>query len=213
MLKVPSREIMNGFTIIELLIATTIFSLVLLGALAGFLRAGNLFYKGVSLTQTQGVAKQVMDDVSANIANSSGVNIGSGNGYNYYCIGNTRYTYRLNVPYLTASPVDYSHTGNFGLLRDTVSGCPVPCVTGCAAPLSFFTSTEMLGDNMRLAQFSVAATSGSKLYTVNVAVAYGDNGSLNLSNPANPTCNGSTETEQFCAVSVLSTSVYAGISI
>jgi prepilin-type N-terminal cleavage/methylation domain-containing protein len=59
-----SKRVEDGFTIIELLIATTVFSVVLVGALAGFLEIGKLFYKGVSTTSTQSIANEVLQDVS-----------------------------------------------------------------------------------------------------------------------------------------------------
>lgn len=220
---------MSGFTIIELLLATAVFSLVLLGALAGFLRTGNLFYKGVSLTQTQATAKQIMDDVSANISNSSVVtapNQDPSTGYAWYCIGNSRYTYTFNP--VGQGAINFSSGGNYGLIKDTVTSCPIPCDTVCNSQESTIDNgTEMLGANMKLDQFLICSTNAaSKLYTVNLTVVYDSTGNSNPTsapptscNPAPgtpaytpPDCTGNTQQQQFCAVSNLTTSVYANLS-
>ncbi len=211
---------MHGFTIVELLLATSIFSLALLGALAGFLRTGGIFYKGVTLTQTQAVAKQVVDDVSANISSAGTVQSftsGGGNHYSYYCIGNARYTYALNKEVdLSASP-NYSGdgVGNFGLLKDTLpsaGSCPAPCggTTSCGGgqlPLSA-SSSELLGDNTRLYKFDVSKN-GSSLYDISVTMIYGNNSALNTTTDP-PTCIGGVSKQQFCAVTNLTTSVFTG---
>ena len=151
----------SGFTIVELLIATTVFAVILLGALAGFLEIGRLFYKGVSATSTQSIANQILQDVSGEFQNAAGFTkvlpkgdkdtvggnlevlpttdqSGSGNAsYAYYCIGNTRYTY--NIAKSGSQAVSFSSTpnhapgGNFGILRDVIAGGGS---SACAPPCS-----------------------------------------------------------------------------
>ncbi|MGH7157117.1 MAG: PulJ/GspJ family protein, partial [Candidatus Saccharimonadales bacterium] len=120
-----------GFTIVELLIATSVFSLVLMGALAGFIHAGQIFYKGVSVTQTGADAKQVLDDVSNSINNTGAGQIiasPSSSQYSYYCVGNVRYTYNsLHTMIDLSVGQSYNPNGNYGILRDVVSGCAAPC--------------------------------------------------------------------------------------
>ena len=212
MIRTSKMHGIYGFTIIELLLATSVFSLVLLGALAGFLQAGSLFYKGVSLTQTQAVAKQVMDDVSANVAATTSVQAPEGS-YHYYCIGNTRYTYNLYKP-VTPPDSNFQAGGGYGLLKDTVTGCPGPCDTSCGpSTATIHNATELLSSNMRLSQFDIApAGPGSNLYNIKLTVAFGDSTTtLQAGDTATPYCSGNTRTQQFCAVSTLSSSVYAGL--
>jgi len=222
----------SGFTIVELMLATAVFSLVLIGALAGFLRTGNLFYKGVTLTQTQASAKQVLDDVSNNISDSTGVGDLNNSGYTYYCIGDTRYTYTYQTV-TEGSAVNYGNQargGNFGVIKDQVTNCPTPCWNSC--PSGTYTidgGTELLAPNMRVSQFLVCKAPGtSNLWNINIAVVYNTNtsssgldpGSAPVSCPAGggtptytaPSCQGGTSEQQFCAVSNLSTSVFAGLS-
>jgi len=211
-LLIKSRKPRNqaGFTIAELLIATAVFSVVLLAALAAFLGVGHLFYKGVSLTSTQNAATQVLNDMSNSVQSASFVSSPAlSNGYIYTCIGNTRYTYTISTANgaavmasdgggLTAGGLQNGdHGGNFGLLKDTLAGsttCSPPCAPGggCADPLNPNTSVEMLGQNMRVENLFItgANCSSSTLYNINLWVAYGDNSVFNYSNgPASP-CGG-----------------------
>jgi prepilin-type N-terminal cleavage/methylation domain-containing protein len=138
-----------GFTIVELMIASAVFAVVLLVALTGFLQIGRLFYKGVSITQTQDTTRQVVNDISSNIkatptASSIIVNSNpSGSPYSYFCAGPYRYTYAKYmggpddgrpVEYSSSNsanydPADWQHV-NMGLVKDWVGAgfCPEPCV-------------------------------------------------------------------------------------
>jgi prepilin-type N-terminal cleavage/methylation domain-containing protein len=148
----PNKKSDGGFTIVELLMASVVFSTVLLVALLGFLQLGRVFYKGVSNTQTQDTVRQVANDIAANIKTSSASTsiqtppAVTGGGYQYSCVGTYRYTWgtytnntntALNghpIIYVSTSPANYdagSPNANFGLLRDKTPGegtCPVPCV-------------------------------------------------------------------------------------
>jgi len=169
-----------GFTIVELLIATSVFAMVLLVALTGFLQIGRLFYKGVSDTQTQDVSRQVVNDITNNImATSLGNSIPSVSGpaYSYFCAGPYRYTYAKYdsggsnagrpVQFNSDLNVNYDPTSssvNMGLLKDWVGtgNCPAPCVSAAvgsdaSCPASNFKAltplsppTELLGNGMRV---------------------------------------------------------------
>jgi prepilin-type N-terminal cleavage/methylation domain-containing protein len=175
----------QGFTIVELLMATTVFSLVLLGALAGFLQIGKLFYKGVSATSTQEAANQILQDVSGQFQSSASFTkvlpVGlaanaevlpttdQSTSYAYYCIGNTRYTYVIarDGTHMVNFDSTSNHRpgGNFGVLKDTLpgsSGCATPCnddpsVTPTCpnGAVRFRSPVELLGDNMRLNAFYI----------------------------------------------------------
>jgi len=212
MLKTPIITIkgikrMHGFTIIELLLATSVFSVVLLGALGGFIRTGQLFYKGVTITQTHGVAKQILDDVTSSINNTSASKIltNTSNGYSYICVGSVRYTYNLYRMIDSSQGQSYAPgSGNYGLMRDTVNGCSAPDSS------SLGKAAEMLGDRMRLSNFSIAPQGTGHLYTVKATVAYGSDDVLDNPLSNSPNCVGNSQSQQFCAVSSLSTSVFAG---
>ncbi len=214
----------TGFTIIELTIATTIFSIILVGAQAGFIEIGRLFYKGVSTTQTQQTASNILADIKNNIQTAPSITLKtSANGYTYYCVGNTRYTVNINHEVDLSSQETYGAGGNYGLLRDSLSGstaCAAPCdpATSCPAGTTALNNpSELLGNKMRLMQFDISQpdSSGSpNLYNVSMVAVYGDDNALGYTNQNDITtvfCNGSSSKQQFCSVSRLNSSAFHGV--
>lgn len=219
----------KGFTIVELSIATVAFSIILLIAMAGFFGIGRLFYKGVSVSQTQETANQIFQDVNGNFQTAASVSpkqtIG---GYTYYCVGNSRYTFNIdNKVSLAASP---DHTapppiggGNFGILKDVLPGSGGACATPCndisgtcpASSVKFNNPIELLGEKIRVEKFDITVIADKpNLYNVSLIIAYGDTNVLKWTDTANPAtvyCSGGGTTgQQFCAVSILNTGIYRG---
>ena len=132
-----------GFTIVELLIATAVFSVVLMTALTGFLQIGRLFYQGVSNTQTQAVTSQIFEDTVGNFQTAANVSPAqSASGYTYYCIGSARYTYNIGKKVSLSDSPNHSSPaggGNFGMLKDVLPGataCATPCDDLGSSPCS-----------------------------------------------------------------------------
>lgn len=216
------RPTASGFTIIELLIATTVFAVMLLLAQSIFVQIGHLFYRGVSISNTQETADHIFQDITGNFQNAVSVNSGSSSGYTYYCIGNTRYTYQTSTTKSVDSSAgtDHSAGGNYGILKDILPGgggaCEPPCDAGSCpnGALAFINPVELLGDNMRLGQFSISqSTTTSNLYNISIIIAYGDNNSLSYKTAGDPStvyCQSDSQ-NNFCAVSNINTSVFKGI--
>ena len=213
----------KGFTIIELLIATSVFSLVLLVALGSFLQIGRLFYKGVSLTSVQNVATQTLNDMAGNLQVATDyTGQQTSGGYYYFCIDGTRYTYTTHtynsqqvssVANSSASPFSYSPGSNdFGLLKDSPGGCSAPCGISCG-PTGFDKTkpVEMLGDQMRLVNITIT-TSATNLYNIKLVVAYGADSVLSFSTgpPPSASCLGNSANQAFCSVVSTSTAVVKG---
>jgi prepilin-type N-terminal cleavage/methylation domain-containing protein len=57
----------KGFTIIELMISTVIFSLVLLGASSGIVQIGKKYSKGITYSRTQEVARSTVDEIAQSL--------------------------------------------------------------------------------------------------------------------------------------------------
>jgi|GEM_PF-759510 len=57
----------QGFTIIELMISTVIFSLVLLGATAAIVQIGQKYSKGITYARTQEVARSTVDEIAQSL--------------------------------------------------------------------------------------------------------------------------------------------------
>lgn len=207
--------------------AASVFSLVLVAALAGFLQIGRMFYKGVSLTQTQETASQILNDVAESVSAAATISPASTyDGFDYFCAGNVRYTYNID------SPVDYKNTtsltngSGYGLVRDTLPGgsaCAPPCPTNpvfCtdSQQVAWKNPVELLGDRMRIQVIQVQSNPSVSpdYYTVNLIIAYGDDEVLEYTTPGDPAtirCKGNSSTQQFCAVSNHSTSLTRGVSI
>ena len=226
----------GGFTIIELLIATAIFAIILLTALAGFTEIGRIFYKGVSTTGTQNIANQISQDILGNFTtaekvsgpNSYKIPSTADSIYAYYCVGNTRYTYNLNYRLDTSTSSSHAAPaskdgGNFGLLRDVLPGssaCAAPCndqgTDSCPpSTVKFNNPTEMLGDNMRLSAFSIQPDTGvsANFYNISIVIAYGDDSRLAYTDPGDLStvyCAGNSRDQQFCSISRINTGVYRG---
>ena len=223
----------TGFTIVELLLATIVFSAVLTITVSAFLGLGRLFFKGVSGTSTNEAAKQALDDVADSIRSASSLsNRQEDYGYRYFCLGNNRYSFALDsnnepIAYDASKPSNYdssSSSVNFGLVKDKLPGssaCAPPCVQsgsgGCGGETSDFNNPEeLLGDRMRLVDLAIDSSPGTtNLFIVTMTVAYGNKEGLEFDktdlNKIKAQCNGSLATQEFCSVATLSTGVYRGI--
>src|SRR3990167_10286830 len=113
-----------GFTVVELMMASAIFSVVALVALTGFIEIGRLFYKGATYTANQQVVRTIVDQVRADMASSSVVNgplkvAANGGISRHYCIGNARYTF---IPGNIVREDNHDLVTKFGLVRDKLAG-------------------------------------------------------------------------------------------
>lgn len=226
--KKPSLKTSSGFTIVELTIATLIFSVILVVAMASFIGISRVYYKGRSLTETQAVAQQIVSQISSdmqfasdivtNYPTGTGIPVDSLNpsGAQYVCFGNVRYTFNL----YQKVDVDNIAGNHFGLLRDAMPGtrpCASPFGIG-AIPLN--NPTELLSSNMRLSRLDVNQAKNASdvkvndLWDLNVTVAYGDNDTLTYTNDSDKStvaCDANLKSSQFCSVSKQTTSVSRGL--
>ncbi len=181
----------QGFTIIELMIATAVLSTILVTVTVMMISIGNLYYKGVNQARVQDDTRSIIDEVSQNLEfydQSSIAHLGPNpDGTQTYCIGTTRYTYVVGVQIGTAPPASPSGTPAFDhvLWRDTVhsaNSCTPANLeatnpstgTDPGAPGNNATNgVELISPSSRLVVFSISPSSSP--YTINIGVAYGDN--------------------------------------
>lgn len=227
----------DGFTLVELMIATIVFTVVLLGTSTALIQIGKMYYKGVITSRTQETARHVIDDISRQIQ-FGGDNVQGPFTQNYpgtpaitvsaYCVGNQRFSFILGPRVsdtvasgaYNASTQDIRHV----LWRDTLSSAesctpldlrydvpqePAPANTP-------HPGSELLGQNMRLKALSVTPeATDNKLFTVHVDIIYGDPDLITFAPsvpPGNPDvpqgCQGlTTAGSQWCAESGLTTTV------
>lgn len=212
----------KGFTILELLIATVVFSVVLLLVTSGIMQITRVYYKGVTESNTQNTARAIIDTVSQAIQFSGGdvtptaASPVADTDY-AFCVGNEQFSYRLGWQ------VENSHTPAdkqtwHGMVQRTISGGGSDCASSTGAQ-SLTSQTvvgrDLIGQHMRLSNLRVVSL-GNNLYEVRVRVVYGD--SDLLYSPSAPTdsagatrpdavCRGQQAGSQFCSVAELSTVV------
>lgn len=162
----------SGFTIIELLIATLVFSVILLIATFGVIQIGRTYIKGYISSQTQNTTRSVIDEVTQAIQLSGPnavtiYNGGNPDAANYYafCVSTTRYTYQIGKELTATNP----HV----LFRDVVT-------PGTCTPNDGFkgSGTELLSYNERLTSLTVTQLPGCSsnsqcLYQINLGLLYG----------------------------------------
>lgn len=218
----------TGFTLIELMIAAAVFSLVLLAAGTALVQVSRMYYRGVITSRTQGATRTTMDDIARTIQFTGGsiittapVSQGSPTGVSVQatCIGDTRYTYALNTQVNDdIEPGQYDSSTNrmkHALWLDKAQG------TNCATQIPDLTQVkpseegrELLDQHMRLTLFSVkpaeetAGVNNNGLWHVDIGIAYGDSDILNFEDNVATSCKGVQIGAQWCAVSALSTNVY-----
>lgn len=204
------KNTQNGFTIIELMIATTVFSLVLMVCLGGVMQITKMYYRAVTQSKTREAARTVVDEIGEAIRFSnqdiviapqiSGPQVAVGNPTtSYVCIGQRRYTYAIDRQ-VKNSPVAGTKQQRNGLWLDQ------PTVCNGAADLTQATPSadgkSLLGENMRLYDFSVKLIDPiERIYQIRVGVAYGDEDLLRVktTDATQLTCEGAFVGVEFCA--------------
>lgn len=201
-----------GFTILELMIASTIFAVILLVVAIGVMRFGNDYYKGITSSKTQSAARSIMAELSEAIEFGKSVTVipPTSSGVAGLCIDNVLYSYKVGQEIVDTAPNASLHQGYHGLVASTGATCSsgtTPTLPN--ASILPAGSRELLGQFMRLADLSV--TGSNNVFTIHLKVIYGDDDLLHPTVSGNTTwsaeqCVGSAGS-QFCASSDLTTTV------
>lgn len=198
-----------GFTILELLVATIVFSVVLLLVTSGILQIARVYYKGVTEANTQSTARNIIDTVSQAIQFSGGnvtdtVAAPTPNTDYAFCVGDTQFSYRLGWQVEDGYNPGVSQSWH-GLVKNSIAGC-----TSSTAPQTLtnqaISGRDLIGKHMRLANLTVNNI-GPNQYKVQVRVVYGDDDLLNNPTSTNASCKSEHAGTQFCASAELSTIV------
>lgn len=200
----------KGFTVIELMIATAVFAVVLVVVTAGILQVSRLYYKGVNQANTQSVVRSITDVIAQTIQFGGGTVTPTSGGAatptapKVLCIGNQRFTYDLGWQVVDSAPNASKHQAYHGLVQDNFSGCSA--TTAQTITAQTILGRELLSPNMRLSKLNVIDL-GSNLYRIEVRVIYADDDLLKAANDPLTTCINETAGTQFCSISELSTVV------
>jgi prepilin-type N-terminal cleavage/methylation domain-containing protein len=210
-----------GFTIVELMVATVIFSLLLVGSMAAFIQMGQLYYKGITVSRLQDTNRAIIAEIAQEIQftkatirtptfDPAGIRISAGaTSDGYFCVGPKRYTYALDRQLKSDSPQVSQKQRRHVLWVDTPSGaCNSAANLDTATPS--VTGREMLGENMRLVNLKLeevlSGGASTGLWRIQVDVAYGDEELLE-ERAGRYQCKGNIANSQFCAISELSTTI------
>ena len=209
----------QGFTIVELMIATAIFSTILLICTTAMIQVGRYYYKGVNSARTQESARNIIEQISLPVQLSGyepypiPFNTNNYNGLDVYafCIGNDRYNFAIDVQVtdgLPDSTYNPARQSPHALWKDktTDPSCPTADLTLNKPSSDAATGKELLNSGMRIKALSVAPVVGNpSLWSVDVSLLYGDS---DLIDPATGNCISSSIGGSFCGVSDLHTTVY-----
>lgn len=175
----------RGFTIIELLIATVIFSVILLIVTGAIIQFSKIYYKGTITAKTQEVARTIAEDMARSAQFSHGA---VDKGTRCYRFGSQKYVHApLNTVKTQSNSVFQVGSGS------TCSGAPTDPI-------------ELMGENMQLRHINVDDTTTPGATTITVTVAYGESTDMNGSG-ASTSCKAILLGGQFCAVSTVTTTV------
>jgi prepilin-type N-terminal cleavage/methylation domain-containing protein len=209
----------RGFTIIELMVATMVFSLVLLLCLTALMSISRSYYKGVTLTKVQNATRQIVNEISQGIqlsADSIMASTGpagpmvdpSADPTGIMCVGLKRYTYAIDRQIATNPSVNAADKQiKNAVIRDQLAA---PCSSttpkanlgvDVTAP-----SASLLSENMRLSRLIVEPVGGDqRIWRVSVTVVFGSSDLLVEEN-GRTVCR-SDVGKEFCGFSEISTTV------
>lgn len=204
-----SPKLQRGFTIVELMIATAVFSVVLLIAIVAIIMVNNSFVKGNVQAQTQDITRNVLSTISQDIQFNSPSQIVLGTpyeNYGYYCLGNDVYIYQRGqeINPSSSSPVYHALLELTGSCPANLSSDP----TGLKYTHYLSNATgggnsthELLSQYLSLEQFNIVQVN-SDSYEITLTIVYGK-----PSNLTNDSCPSQSFGGQLCAVSTLTTAV------
>jgi prepilin-type N-terminal cleavage/methylation domain-containing protein len=206
-------EPQQGFTIVELMISTAVFSLALLIAIVAIIIVNNSFVKGNVESQTQDIARNVLSTITQDIQFNRTGSIILGTpyeNYDYYCLGNDVYIYQTGQEINTSATPPVYHA-----LLELTGSCPANLTTDQVGitDLEYLNKAagggnsthELLSQHLSLEQLDITQVN-SNSYAVTITIAFG-NYVITSANPVDDSCPAESLSGQLCAVSTLTTTV------
>ena len=211
-----------GFTVIELMMATLVFSVVLLVVTTGIMQFSRVYYKGVTETNLQTTTRTITDTIAQSIQFNGGAvtsTTGTGAGTSYaFCIGDQQYSYILGTQLSDNGSLSANQSHHVLVVKDS-AGCTTTAQDLKGASV---TGRELMLPNARLVRLSISNVPTTNIYKISLRVVYGDDDllcspsvggdcasstvSTNLGN-SDLRCKDATAGTQFCAVSDITTTV------
>ena len=198
---------MSGFTLVELMVATLVFATVLLMITVAVIQINRVYYKGVTESNTQNVARNIVDTLSqaiqfnaGSVDNTPDTPPPEGTQQNI-CIGDQQFVFIRGYRLVNGSAG--THETNQALLQQTAHGdCAPP-----PSPLPANFGRELLTPGMRLSNLEVRKVDDTNLYKLSVTVSYGNSDAFDDDLATAPKCQSLATNNQFCSVSEINTVV------
>lgn len=162
-MKLQHTHYQSGFTIVELMIATVVSTLILVVITVGIVRFTSDYYKGVNASSTQTTTQNAIDAVAQAIQFNASGTVPTDGTQGIFCAGSQVFLYTMGKA-LGGTP----SVANWGLyqLNNPSANCVIPADTSGG--------TELLGPNMRLSVMNLAQVGSSDVWQLDIRVAYGD---------------------------------------
>jgi prepilin-type N-terminal cleavage/methylation domain-containing protein len=192
----------KGFTVLELIIATTVFSVMLLLTTTGMIQIGRVYYKGLITSKTQETARSISEEIVRTVQFGGDAQLVPGATANFgglvaqsVCMNNIRYTYSIDRRLAADTTARTSrHVLWLDVIRDRADCQPVNLTledpgrpTGAGgldnsagaqntdlSPAADAQRRELLSTNMRLSQFDMASAGSGDLVSIRLRVMYGE---------------------------------------
>lgn len=210
----------HGFTLVELMIALSILSTILVMGTVIMIQISKWYAKGVNASNLQNASREIAGDITSALQFSgAGLSSGASGAIQAYCLGNVRYTYvlgkALGTDYGAEPPVNTRHVLWRDYLKspDAASCLPVANFATADKPSDLYSDTEqggfeMVGEHMRLVKFAIQENPGSNgsIFSVNLYMAYGDSDLYATNSRGEAICRGGKGNE-YCSTSNIVTTV------
>lgn len=207
----------SGFTIVELMIATAVFSTILVAITVGVIHFSALYYKGVYTSETQNAARDISDEIANAVKFGAGDVVGipvsdeqggipQKGDFITFCAGGYVFATTLGQQYdgtATTTGLYMQPKGN----------------DGCTTDDNVSQRKQLLAKNMRVSAIQLYENVGQpNVYTFKITLAYapsddGDDDSTSvLTTTADPAFSGTVHCKsgagsEYCAVSSLITTI------
>ena len=203
----------KGFTIVELLIATSVFASILLIVTYGIIQISKMYTNGFIQSQTQNVTVSLSDQITRDIGFSSAISIKpdtsvqvtipgqSTTTYYYFCTNQNEYFY---VPGGSISEISLGKIGGLGCTSSVINNSQD---SGYIQNLLSSSNMEILNHTSYYNQNMITKLS-TGLYSVNIDILYGSTSNLTQNSIGTQwICRPTVLIGPFCANYNLSTQV------
>ncbi len=209
----------SGFTLIELMISTGVFSVILLICTTAILVIGQQFHKASISAITQDTARTIMEDVSREVQLSGRApsavvtNAIPTPSVSAICVGTVRYNFILDYELEDVQVVDAVNRHAPHVLWKDSNPNPSSCVAqDITTPTPATSGRELMAIHTRLKPASGFGITNNDstgvtqtLYNIDVSIIYGDNAVIDT---VNNNCVSRSGGGSFCGLSELHTAVY-----